>query len=98
MKKLIIFCVTLSIAAISGAVVLKGLQERQWMNPELVANEQALAAYADDALGTCGVLYNDIDYGLSAVCGISKTDALYIFDICGVNWCCDSCPSTWYCG
>ena len=43
MKKLIILCVTLSIAAISGAVVLKSLMERQWMSPELMANEQALA-------------------------------------------------------
>ena len=43
MKKFMIFGVTLSFAVISGAVLLRSLQERQLTNPQLTANEQALA-------------------------------------------------------
>ena len=100
MKKLMIFCVTLSIAAISGAVVLKGLIERQLMNPQLVANEQALAGYevGDGDKGTCGYISWTGDTW-ACECNITQSIALAMFDHwgCQQNWCCDSCPDTAYC-
>ena len=111
MKKLLIYCVTLSIAAISGAVVLKGLQERQLTNSQLVANEQALAQDPpndkDEELdggggpgsGTCGYISWTGDTW-ACECNVNYDIAYGQFVHWGrqKNWCCDGCQGSSYCG
>ena len=130
MKKTLTICFAISAFAISGALLLKSIQEKNMSDPLLLANVAALATASNDCPpetcsaeevcvcafefngfclewecipgdgGTCGSTGWTGDSWFT-VCNVSKEEAMenfYWWDTPHKWWCCDSCPTTWYCG
>ena len=113
MRKLMIFCVSISAFAICVAMVLKLTYEQRWSDPLLIENAVALAQDNGEGAmnpdeeggsgggsGTCGAKAWTGD-SWEIVCKVSYAYAMMVYNWWNTPykwWCCDSCSSSTYCG